>query len=207
MKFKICLLTCLLTMTLLALAYAQNFGTREDNMSYNGTRITYHQRPEFSQCQADCANNANCQGFTWIQAGTYNANDAAMCYLMSAVTGRSPARGHYSAVKTAAGGGAAYDIDWATAPTHLKLRGKYNQRFAFRCKANGAYTQIWGTDIYTDDSRICVAAAHAGLITKESGGTVAIEMLPGQARYQGSTRYGVESTGYEKYDGSYRFVR
>jgi hypothetical protein len=78
---------------------AQSLGAREDNTALQGTNLTYYQRPDFGQCQADCANNANCQGFTWIQAGTYNPRDAAMCYLLSSVTGRSSARGHYSAVK------------------------------------------------------------------------------------------------------------
>lgn len=86
-------------------ASTQGFGALEENTSLEGTRLTYYQRPSVGQCQADCANNPNCKGFTWIQAGTYNANDAAMCYLLSAVTGRATARGHISGVKGAAGGG------------------------------------------------------------------------------------------------------
>ncbi len=82
-----------------------SLGAREDNTALQGTNLTYYQQPNFGQCQADCANNANCQGFTWIQAGTYNAGDAAMCYLLSAVTGRSSARGHFSAIKGGGGGG------------------------------------------------------------------------------------------------------
>jgi hypothetical protein len=60
-----------------------------DNTSLDGSRITYYPRPSFGQCQADCAGNANCQGFTWIRPGAYNASDPGMCYLMSSVTGRS----------------------------------------------------------------------------------------------------------------------
>ena len=59
-----------------------------DNISFNGSRITYYPRPSFSLCQADCAGNANCKGFTWIRPGAYNPSDSAMCYLMSAVTAR-----------------------------------------------------------------------------------------------------------------------
>jgi hypothetical protein len=76
-----------------------DFGPREDNTYFDGTRIAYYQRPSVDQCQSDCASNGNCQGFTWIQAGTYNPRDAAMCYLFSAVTGKGTARGHISAVK------------------------------------------------------------------------------------------------------------
>lgn len=71
----------------------------EHNTALNGKNLTYYPRPTVQQCQSDCAGNQNCKGFTWIQAGTYNAGDAAMCYLLSEVTGRSTARGHISAVK------------------------------------------------------------------------------------------------------------
>ena len=58
-----------------------------NNTSFNGgTRITYYPSPSFGQCQADCAANANCKVFTWIRPGAYNPGEAAMCYLMSAVT-------------------------------------------------------------------------------------------------------------------------
>ena len=58
-----------------------------DNTSFNGgSRITYYASPSFGQCQADCAANENCKVFTWIRPGAYSPGDAAMCYLMSAVT-------------------------------------------------------------------------------------------------------------------------
>ena len=61
-----------------------------NNMTFNGSRITYYPRPSFGQCQADCSGNASCRGFTWIRPGAYNPGDSAMCYLMSAVTARVP---------------------------------------------------------------------------------------------------------------------
>jgi hypothetical protein len=57
-----------------------------NNISFNGSRITYYPRPSFGMCQADCAGNASCRGFTWIRPGAYNPGDSAMCYLLSAVT-------------------------------------------------------------------------------------------------------------------------
>jgi PAN domain len=70
-----------------------------NNISFNGTRITYYPRPSFGMCQADCASNANCRGFTWIRPGAYNPGDSAMCYLLSAVTARVPHACCISAVK------------------------------------------------------------------------------------------------------------
>lgn len=70
-----------------------------NNMSLNGSRITYYQRASFGLCEADCAGNANCKAATWISPGTYNPSDPGMCYLLSAVTQRVPAAGHTTAVK------------------------------------------------------------------------------------------------------------
>jgi hypothetical protein len=70
-----------------------------NNISFNGSRITYYQRTSFALCQADCAGNANCKGLTWIRPGAYNPSDPGMCYLMSAVTQRVPHTCCISAVK------------------------------------------------------------------------------------------------------------
>ena len=70
-----------------------------NNMTFNGTRITYYQRTSFALCQADCAGNANCKGATWIRPGAYNPSDPGMCYLMSAVTQRVPHACCISAVR------------------------------------------------------------------------------------------------------------
>jgi len=61
-----------------------------NNMTFNGSRITYYPRASFGACQADCSANANCRGFTWIRPGAYNPGDAAMCYLMASVGTRVP---------------------------------------------------------------------------------------------------------------------
>jgi hypothetical protein len=109
------------------------------------------------------------------------------------------------------GGGQVYEVNWDTYPSlpHLNLRGKVGQRATFKCPPNGKPEYIWGTDIYTDDSRVCLAAVHAGLITFASGGEVTIEMLPGQKNYRGTERHGVTSSDYNSptdYYTSYRFA-
>jgi hypothetical protein len=70
-----------------------------NNISFNGSRITYYQRTSFALCQADCAGNANCKGLTWIRPGAYNPSDPGMCYLMSEVTQRVPHSCCISAVR------------------------------------------------------------------------------------------------------------
>jgi len=75
------------------------------------------------------------------------------------------------------------------------------------CPANFALSaSVWGSDVYTDDSYICKAALHAGVIGR-NGGSVKIELLGGQSSYAGSTRNGVATSDYGSWDGSYRFIK
>ena len=85
------------------------------------------------------------------------------------------------------------------------FRAYLSARFAYTCPANGKTYGIWGTDVYTDDTSVCTAAVHAGLITLAGGGSVTIEMRPGQASYQGSTRNGITSSPYASWGGSFVF--
>ncbi|XP_071985285.1 uncharacterized protein [Engystomops pustulosus] len=70
------------------------------------------------------------------------------------------------------------------------------------CLADGG--SLWGTDLYTDDSSICRAAIHAGIIPNE-GGEVTIWKTPGQASYSGSTRNGITTKHYGAWPGSFKF--
>jgi hypothetical protein len=63
---------------------------------------------------------------------------------------------------------------------------------------------IWGTDVYTDDSSLGVAAVHAGLVQPGEFAFVKVTLLPGQAKYDGSPRTGVMSQSFGQYPGSYR---
>ncbi len=72
------------------------------------------------------------------------------------------------------------------------------------CPANcGAMGTIWGTDLYTDDSAICTAAIHAGLIEDAVGGTVTVHREPGLESYEGTTRNGITSLSYGEWDASF----
>jgi len=72
--------------------------------------------------------------------------------------------------------------------------------------SGGTEWDIWGTDIYTDDSPIGTAAVHAGLITFSGGGTVKIQILPGESSYVGSFRNGVGSENFGAWSASFKFV-
>ena len=97
-------------------------------------------------------------------------------------------------------GGSSWTADAAA------FRGKNGSRYVYTCPSYGVADSIWGTDIYTDDSSVCTAAVHSGLITLAGGGTVTIEIRPGEASYAGSTRNGITSSSYPAWSGSYVIV-
>ncbi len=63
---------------------------------------------------------------------------------------------------------------------------------------------VWGMDVYWEDSSICKAAMHAGVI-ESSGGKVTVVPLPGEDSYAGVERNGVDSRNWSKGKGSFGF--
>lgn len=86
-------------------------------------------------------------------------------------------------------------------------RGADGQRFTIDCTPPGALSEIWGVETYTDDSPICVAAVHVGLITMAEGGTVEYEIAPGRPAYEAGVAHDVTSTYYGAYPGSFLFPK
>lgn len=118
----------------------------------------------------------------------------------------SPARVHASALPKKAGSARPLTaITWATGAG--KWIGYWGRRESVECPG-GQPQGAWGTDVYTDDSSICTAAVHAGLMTMRDGGTVTIEMRPDVGQYAGSVRNGVRTGDWmEPWTGAYVFVR
>lgn len=78
-----------------------------------------------------------------------------------------------------------------------------------RCRCSADDTRgggVWGTDIYTDDSRIGRAAVHGGTLT-DRGGMVRFRIERGRSRYRGSERQGVVSRSWSAAPRSIRFLR
>src|SRR4030095_1652415 len=57
-----------------------------NDISFNGTNLTYYPSPAVANCKNDCNGNPNCKGWTWIRPGAYTPGDNSMCYLKSVVT-------------------------------------------------------------------------------------------------------------------------
>lgn len=95
-------------------------------------------------------------------------------------------------------------IPWSL--TASRFRDQVGQDAQFYCPPNGTIQQVWGSDVYSDNSSICTAAVHAGVITREAGGAIAIRMLPGQSAYTGSTQNEVRSSNFVEWPGSFTFT-
>ena len=93
--------------------------------------------------------------------------------------------------------------DWVTPPNRFPAQAGVIYRFV--CPPANQTGTVWGTDVYTDDSSICEAAVHAGVIGRD-GGTVHYERLGAQQSFRGSLRNGVQSLDYAAWPGSFRFV-
>jgi phage baseplate assembly protein gpV len=95
-------------------------------------------------------------------------------------------------------------IDWSRAANFY--RDREEQEHTVICEPGGSAGGVWGTEVYTEDSSICTAAVHAGLITVEDGGEVTFELVDGQDAYEGSESNGITSNDFGAYGGSFRFV-
>jgi len=93
---------------------------------------------------------------------------------------------------------------WST--NGVSHRGQMGTSFTVTCTPGGTLGNVWGTDIYSDDSSVCSAAVHAGRINLAQGGDVTAWVHPGRSRYAGTARNGVTSRDFATFPGSFAFT-
>jgi len=86
-----------------------------------------------------------------------------------------------------------------------EYRGRNGLQLSFSCPPGIPNRNVWGTKIYTDDSSVCKAAIHAGVLTSDVGGTGIIEVYPGIDNYESTTANGWTTIAYGYYEGSFFF--
>ena len=77
---------------------------------------------------------------------------------------------------TAIAGPAIPTLTWSS--TAMPYNARTGEDITLYCPAAGRPAPTWGSDTYSSSSSICTAAVHAGLITLEEGGAIAIHMMP-----------------------------
>jgi len=135
-----------------------------------------------------------------------DAADAATPTTASDATTTTPADDEDEATTGETGTTIDAEVDEAWRATAVDLRDEPDGSLhEFECPPDGVIDSVWGTDIYTDDSSVCSAAVHKGLITVEDGGSVVIAIEGPQRAFEGSERHGVTSLEYPEWPGSFSF--
>jgi hypothetical protein len=82
-------------------------------------------------------------------------------------------------------------------------QAQIGKTFTFRVTGVAAGA-LWGTDIYTTDSTLGLAAVHAGLLTVGQTGVIKVTVVQSPQQFVGSTRNGVTSQPYQMFPAAYR---
>ncbi|MDQ7025807.1 MAG: LCCL domain-containing protein [Anaerolineae bacterium] len=93
------------------------------------------------------------------------------------------------------------EVEWFT--TAQELPGPTGTSYAVVCPPDGIASSLWGTEIYTDDSSICTAAVHTGLITLEDGGTFDVTIFDGLDSYESTSANGIDSSEWPAWERSF----
>ncbi len=91
-------------------------------------------------------------------------------------------------------------------PSMVDLCDQIGATYYFRLQG-GIEGQLWGTDIYTGDSTLAMAAVHAGALKAGESGIVKVTVVQPPADYQGSVRNGVTSNDFGRYAIAYKLER
>ena len=90
-------------------------------------------------------------------------------------------------------------------PKYFGINRELPTPFTCSCSAQATTeSSVWGTDFYTDDSGLCRAALHAGVITSQ-GGSITVNRTAGRPLYIGTTRNGVTSNDFSRFPVSIEF--
>jgi hypothetical protein len=117
--------------------------------------------------------------------------------ILGAYNGREPAEVNDST---------PLEITWRTGA--MLWRGQDSAIRIVQCPGSRVGGLIWGRDIYADESAICPAAVHAGLIKLAIGGTVTLRIDPPLESYAGGVRHGIRSdSASDKTSGSFSFPK
>jgi len=88
-------------------------------------------------------------------------------------------------------------------PNMLELCHDIGANYYFRVRGD-IEGQVWGTDVYTGDSSLAVAAVHAGLVKPADNAVVKVTVVAPLSKYPGSIRNNVKSHDFGRYGTAYK---
>jgi hypothetical protein len=170
--------------------FAEGGGTTLDDTTFNGLDGTIEGSPEWTGNEGVGAFSAARLGLFAKYVASVSVTDATP----PTVTGVTPLSVYGPTFEGIPG-------LLANPGNMTAYRGQNGTSFNVQVTASGG--TVWGTDTYTDDSPVAVAALHAGLLLSGETGIVTVTILAGQASYLGTSRNGVSSNNYGSFPGSY----
>ena len=106
--------------------------------------------------------------------------------------------------------GRSFTVAAATGPQTIEcgtnaqgMAGATGTVITVACPAGCGARTAWGTDVYSDDSSVCTAAIHAGVIQAAAGGPVVVTIADGQPSYPASARNGVSTSQWGSWGRSF----
>jgi hypothetical protein len=100
------------------------------------------------------------------------------------------------------------DVEAAPDPGNLKaFESQQGKVFAFKVTGTAAGGNVWGTDTYTTDSKLSMAAVHAGVVKVGETGVVHLKIIASPASFAGGTRNGITTSNYGRYTAAYQILK
>ena len=87
-------------------------------------------------------------------------------------------------------------------PSMMELGDLIGATYYFRVKGE-AVGPLWGTDVYTGDSLLGVAAAHAGLVQPGETAIIKVAVVAPPSAFMGSVRHSVMSHDFGRFGSAY----
>lgn len=95
----------------------------------------------------------------------------------------------------------------AAGPNDLQqYQQQIGQTFSFKVIGQAAGS-LWGTDVYTTDSTLGMAAVHAGLLQVGQTRVIKVTIVQSPMQFVGSTRNGVTSRPYQQFPAAFRISK
>ena len=88
----------------------------------------------------------------------------------------------------------------------VTYQNQVGKRFVFRVTGS-ASGSVWGSEVYTGDSTLAVAAVHAGVLKVGETGTVKVRIVEPPPSFKGTAAHGVTTQPFGAFPGAYRILR
>ena len=132
---------------------------------------------------------------------------AAGLILAFAIARASACSGAPSVGPTTPSANDAPALDLGDCPDNAEGLGQ-GKAYLCACPAQAETAPVFGSDVYAENSGICTAAVHAGMLKQDALGQVLFHVIVSPSVFKGATRNGVKSEVWpQPADAAFQFER